>query len=129
MFVTAYLVHKAAKMTKFKSLLFYQIISSSIKTPPAHFQYVHNMFAEFQKHAMKIVKELITQTSYPTVQKKLPEMTKFKKPYVCHNLVQLHRKPICTFSMCPHVCKVWETSIKTVKSVDYTNNAKIAKND
>ena len=43
-----------------------KINSSSIKTPHAHLQYVHNISAKFEKYLLKTV---ITQTPYPTMQK------------------------------------------------------------
>ena len=37
---------------------------SSTKNPHAHFQYVHNKYARFQKDRLKLWEELITQTLY-----------------------------------------------------------------
>ena len=41
-----------------------KINSSSTKNPHAHLQYVHNMYARFQKDPLKMWEELITQTLY-----------------------------------------------------------------
>ena len=46
-----------------------KIYSSSIKTPHAHLQYVHNKYASLKKIHWKLWEELITQTPYPSMRK------------------------------------------------------------
>ena len=57
------------------------IHSSSILNPHVDLQYVPNMSAKFEKHSLKTVRGVTTQTPYPTVQKRLPKTTKFKINY------------------------------------------------
>ena len=52
--------YRAKELPKYLSLKSHysvKIKSSSIKNPHAHFQYVHNTSAKFEKHPLKTVRE------------------------------------------------------------------------
>ena len=54
--------------------------SSLIQNPYAHFQYIRNMSAKSEKHLLKTVRRANNTNSIPYSAKKLPKMTKFRKP-------------------------------------------------
>ena len=56
-----------------------KINSFAIKNPHAHIQYVHSVSAKFEKPPLeKLLEELNTQTPYPKVKKRLPQLLSLK---------------------------------------------------